>query len=267
MKLILEKNWWWIYSLVSGLAMVFYLLSWTHLEVDPATSKIPVEIIVMGALSSALFYMILRWPKEYRKSPYRFATLYGAILSAGAYVIQCQSISVLSSNFWPWMLLLSAIAVAMLYAPGALIRQLHGGIRNFYLAKTLAVAWCWTIWALLPLMFLGATHLQTYLGVSFLFIAGMVIITDVLDGSDRNLFLGRKWMWISTIVGLLALGEIIIHLQFIHKIEPFGLILSAIPALIVAQTRHKLLAAFLVDCGLVFWCVFLTWSQWSNTLP
>jgi len=267
MKLTLEKNWWWIYSLVSGLAMVFYLLSWSHIEVDPATSKIPVEIIVMGALSSALFYMILRWPKDYRKSPYRFATLYGAILCAGAYVIQCQSISVLSSNLWPWMLLLSAIAVAMLYAPGALIRQLHGGIRNFYLAKTFAVAWCWTIWALLPLMFLGAAHLQTYLGVSFLFIAGMVIITDVLDGSDRNHFLGRRWMWISTILGLMIVAEGIIQFQLNHKIEPFGLILSAIPALIFAQTRYKLLAAFLVDCGLVFWYVFLAWSQWTNTLP
>ncbi len=267
MKFALEKNWWWIYSIVSGLAMVFYLLSWSNIGVFSPAPSIPAEIIVMGALSSALFYMILRWPKDYRKSPYRFATLYGAILCAGAYIVKCQSISLLASNFWPWISLLSAIVVAMMYAPGALIRQFHGGIRNFYLAKTMAVAWCWTIWALLPLMFLGVAHLETYLGVSFLFISGMVIITDVLDGSDRNLFLGRRWMWITTILALMILAEVLVQIQLSAKIEPFGLILSASPALLMAQTRYKLLAAFLVDCGLFFWYVFLAWSHWTNTLP
>lgn len=264
----IRRNWWWLYSVVSGLAMVFYLSAWVTLERNLGEVKqIPLEIIAMGALSSALFYMILRWPKQHRKSPYRFATLYGAMLSAGAYVVQCHNIQTNGVGVWPWVALIMAMLMAVVYAPGALNQQWDGGLRKFYLAKTIAVAWCWSVWALLPLLFLNTPNIGSLFLISFLLIAGMVIITDTLDGSERNAFLSRRKNWMTTVLLLILLSESVLHFTFGHHLLPFGLIMAAFPAMVMSQTRYRLLAAFLVDFGLVMWYMFLTWNSFVQTLP
>ena len=264
----IKRNWWWLYSLISGIAMVFYLSAWVTLErAMGAVKPIPMEIIAMGALSSALFYMILRWPKEHRKSPYRFAALYGALLSSGAYVIQCQQFSSSNNNAIAWLLILSACAIAAMYAPGAILKQMQGGIRKYYLAKTCAVAWCWSVWALLPLLFLNTPQIAHLFGISFLFISGMVIITDALDGHERQLFFARRLQWLTVVMGLIFSAEVILHIAFKHHVISFGLVLSALPALVFSQTRYRLLAAFLVDGGLMIWYVFLSWNAVLQTLP
>ncbi|MEN9947735.1 MAG: hypothetical protein RL106_558 [Bacteroidota bacterium] len=264
----IRKNWWWIYSLVSGVAMVFYLSAWATLcRTIGDLKQIPFEIIAMGALSSALFYMILRWPKQHRSSPYRFATLYGAILSAGAYVVQCHQIRSIEFSIWPWVLLVFALILAMIYAPGSLVKKWDGGIRKFYLAKTFAVAWCWTVWALLPLLFIQAPKIEVLFLISFLLIAGMVIITDALDSEERTPFLAKKYNWISVVLLLIIFSEAMLKYGFGHHIMPFGLLLSAIPAIVFSQTKFRLLAAFLVDFGLVMWYMFLNWNAFVQTLP
>lgn len=248
--------------------MVFYLSAWVALERALGVVKqIPIEVIAMGALSSALFYMILRWPKEHRKSPYRFTALYGALLSSGAYVIQCHQFSSTNSNSFAWLLIFSAGLIAAMYAPGAILKQMQGGIRKYYLGKTFAVAWCWSVWALLPLLFLNTPHTTSLFAISFLFVSGMVIITDALDGNERNPFFNRRSRWMPAVLGLILLAEIILHFVFKHHVISFGLIFSALPALVFSQTRYRLLAAFLVDGGLMLWYMFLTWNAVVQTLP
>ncbi len=264
----IRKNWWWIYSVVSGLAMVFYLSAWVTLgRTLGEIQQIPFEIIAMGALSSALFYMILRWPKQQRSSPYRFATLYGAVLSAGAYIVQCHEIRSFDVGAWPWGLLIFALILAGVYAPGSLVKKWDGGIRKFYLAKTIAVAWCWTVWALLPLLFLNIPRMPILFVISFLFIAAMVIITDALDRVERSDFLAKRHKWITVVLLLVLFSEAILRLGFEYHVMPLGLLFSAIPAIVFSQTNFRLLAAFLVDFGLVIWYVFLTWNAFVQTLP
>ncbi len=265
---IIKKNWWWIYSVVSGIAMVFYLSAWVTLERTlNEVQQIPFEIIAMGALSSALFYMILRWPKQHRKSPYRFATLYGSILSSGAYIVQCHQIQSSTSGIFTWLALTIALVVALLYAPGTLIKKLDGGIRQNYLTKTFAVAWCWTVWALLPLIFIHAPHIEFLFSISFFFISALVIITDALDQGERNVFFARRYLWVSVVLFLILISEGLLRYGFGYHVIPLGLFASAIPAILLAQTSYRLLAAFLVDFGLVIWYVFLTWNAFTQTLP
>ncbi len=262
----IQRNWWWIYSLVSGVAMVFYMSAWMTAErmVNIFIGHIPKAIVAMAAISSALFYLILRWPKHQRKSPYRFATLYGFVLSAGAYIIQSSQLSS-SATFLalPIVMIVSAALMALVYYPKALLNKISWSSRDVYFVKTFSVAWCWSVWATLPMMFQEVHFFWSAFIVSFLFITALVMITDINENRGSQ---AVRRMWLG--VFLLALmAEVVIQLGFSAKISPGWIVLSVMIPFVVFWTKKKLLTAFSVDLSLVFFYWMVSINAWLNLLP
>jgi hypothetical protein len=262
----IQQNWWWIYSLVSGIAMVFYISAWMTAErmVNVFMGHIPTAILVMAAVSSALFYLVLRWPKGNRKSPYRFASMYGFLLSAGAYVIQSFQLSGATSvTFLPLAMIGSAAIIALVYYPKALLKQIEWSGRDFYVVKTFSVAWCWSVWATIPMMFQEVRFFWSAFAVSFLLICALVIITDINENRESH---SRRSMWMGVFL-LTLLAEVWIQVGFSAKISPGWMVLCVLIPTFVFWTKKKLLTALSVDLSLVFFYGMMSVNAWLNLLP
>ena len=262
----IQRNWWWIYSLVSGIAMVFYMSAWMTAErmVNIFMGHIPMPIVAMAAISSALFYLILRWPKHHRKSPYRFATLYGFVLSAAAYIIQSSQLNPQSAlSTLPIVMIVSAAVMALVYYPKALLKMITWSSRDVYFLKTFSVAWCWSVWATIPMMFQEVHFFWSAFLVSFLLISALVIITDINENRESQ---SNGSMWMSVFL-LALLAEVVIQLGFSAKISPGWSVLSVMIPFVVFWTKKKLLTALSVDLSLVFFYGMMSINAWLNLLP
>jgi hypothetical protein len=256
-----KKNWWWIYSLVSGVAMVFYISALLHLArlLNPELVKLSPQVIAMGAISSALFYCILRWPVQSKKSPYLFAAFYGLLLSGGAYVVQSFHYAQIPwqwSGVWTGLLMITIIA-GVFYSPQSWMTKWGFGLRRYYLVKPLVVAWCWTVWALMPLIFLQPLELFGMMLISLLFVFALVLITDIIDqNADQSTTktIVTQWGVTKTLVLIVVLSvfsEVLIWKVF-GGLLPSGCILlaSALP-LLSLTLRKKYLSSLLVDGALL----------------
>ncbi|MEN9332875.1 MAG: hypothetical protein RLY35_55 [Bacteroidota bacterium] len=262
----LQRNWWWIYSLVSGGAMVFYISAWMTAErmVNLVIGHLPMTIVSMAAVSSALFYLILRWPKDQRSSPYRFAALYGFVLSAGAYIVQSAQLrSTEQSLLLPTLMIASAAIVAFVYYPKAFLKRIQWSSRNIYFLKTFSVAWCWSVWATIPMMFIEVRFFWSAFIVSILLIAALVMITDINESRIKH-SLRARWMGVFL---LALLAEVMIQLGFSAKIGPGWMVLCVTIPFVVFWTKKKLLTALFVDLSLVFFYGMMSINAWLNLLP
>lgn len=262
----IQQNWWWIYSLVSGIAMVFYISAWMTAErmVNLFMGHIPTAILVMAAVSSALFYLVLRWPKGNRKSPYRFASMYGFLLSAAAYVIQSFQLNAVGSlGILPIVMIGSAAIIALVYYPKALLKQVEWSGRDVYFFKTFSVAWCWSVWAMIPMMFQEVQFFWSAFVVSFLLISALVMITDINDNREKASF-GSKWLGVFL---LALLAEVVIQVGFSAKINPGWILLCVMVPFLVFWTQKKLLTALSVDLSLVLFYGMMSVNAWLNLLP
>ena len=262
----IQRNWWWIYSLVSGIAMVFYMSAWMTAErmVNIFMGHIPMPIVAMAAISSALFYLILRWPKHQRKSPYRFASLYGFVLSAAAYIIQSAQLSPQSAfSALPIVMIVTAGLMALVYYPRALLKNIVWSSRDIYFFKTFSVAWCWSVWATMPMMFQEVHFFWSAFVVSFLLISALVIITDINENRESQ---SNRSMWMSVFF-LALLAEVVIQLGFSAKISPGWIALCVMIPFVVFWTKKKLLTALSVDLSLIFFYGMMSINAWLNLLP
>jgi hypothetical protein len=262
----IQRNWWWIYSLVSGIAMVFYMSAWMTAErmVNIFMGHIPMPIVAMAAISSALFYLILRWPKDQRKSPYRFATLYGFVLSAAAYIIQSAQLgSHTSISALPIFMIVSAAVMALVYYPKALLKMITWSSRDVYFIKTFSVAWCWSVWATIPMMFQAVHFFWSAFVVSLLLISALVMITDINENRESQ---SSRSMWLGVFL-LALLAEVVIQLGFSAKISPGWVLLCILIPFVVFWTKKKLLTALSVDVSLVLFYGMMSINAWLNLLP
>lgn len=246
--------------MVSGLAMVFYISALLHFVriFDPILQKLSPQIIAMGAISSALFYCIMRWPVDNRKSPYLFAAFYGLLLSGGAYVIQSFQYAQVAwqwNGMWLGLLLITLLAVVF-YSPQSLRERWGLGLRRYYLVKPMVVSWCWTIWALMPLIFIQPPFLLNLMLISFLFVFALVLLTDIIDVQidQHSKTMATQWGIAATmgfVVGCIVLSEFFMAYFFEGKV-PFGKLMmaSAMP-LASLFLRKKYLSSLLVDGALV----------------
>jgi hypothetical protein len=257
----IKKNWWWIYSLVSGVAMVFYISALLHIArlLNPELVKLSPQVIAMGAISSALFYCILRWPIQNKKSPYLFAVFYGLLLSGGAYVVQSFHYAQIPwqwNRAWTGLLLITLIA-GVLYSPQTWIAKWGFGLRRYYIVKPLVVAWCWTIWALMPLIFLQPAELAGLMLISLLFVFALVLMTDIIDkhaDQSTTKTIVTQWGVAKTVVLILLLSissEVLIW-KVLDGLLPAGRVVaaSALPLLSLIF-KKKYLSSLLVDSALV----------------
>jgi hypothetical protein len=257
---VLRKNWWWIYSVVSGVAMVFYLSAMLKIErlFNPFLALLPKSVIAMGAISSALFYTLMRWPATKRKSAYLFACFYGLLLSGGAYIIQCFQYTERSWE-WSWFqagILILTVLFVVFYSPSSFRLQWGKGLRKYYLLKPLIVAWCWTVWALMPLIFAETIHLVQMMIMSISLIFALVLITDIIDDQvDVEVkTMVSQWGRSLTIVVLLIiilLNEVFVASQLPDVMVP-GIMtgMVALPLLSLIMKKNYL-SALLVDAVLI----------------
>lgn len=262
----IQRNWWWIYSLVSGIAMVFYISAWMTAErmVNVFMGHIPAAILAMAAVSSALFYLVLRWPKGNRKSPYRFASMYGFLLSAAAYVIQSFQLSAQNAiSVLPFVMIGSGAIIALVYYPRALLKRIEWSGRDVYVVKTFSVAWCWSVWATIPMMFQEVRFFWSAFVVSFLLICALVIITDINEHRESH---SRRSMWMGVFL-LTLLAEVFIQVGFSAKISPGWMLLCVLIPSLVFWSRKKMLTALSVDLSLVFFYGMMSINSWLNLLP
>jgi hypothetical protein len=262
----LQRNWWWIYSLVSGVAMVFYISAWMTAErmVNIDMGHLSATIVAMAAISSALFYLILRWPKDQRKSPYRFAALYGFVLSAGAYLVQSAQLRSSEQQLvLPTLMITSAAIVALVYYPKAFLKRIQWSSRNIYFIKTFSVAWCWSVWATIPMMFIEVRFFWSSFFVSILLIAALVMVTDINENRESHSLRAR---WVSVFL-LALLAEIVVQLGFSAKISPGWIVLCVSIPFLIFWTRKRLLTALFVDLSLVFFYGMMSINAWLNLLP
>jgi len=246
--------------------MVFYISAWMTAErmVNLFFGHVQVTILTMAAISSALFYLVLRWPKNQRKSPYRFAAMYGFFLSAGAYVVQSYQLGTHRTlTILPIVMIGLAAVVALLYYPKALVKQIKWSGRDIYIVKTMSVAWCWSVWATIPMMFQEVGFFWSAFVVSFLLISALVLITDINESREQS---SIKSMWLS--VFLLALtAEVVVQLGFNAKISPGWILSSVLIPFVVFWSNKRLLTALSVDLSLVLFYGMMSVNAWLNLLP
>ncbi len=240
--------------------MVFYLSAMLKIErlFNPFLALLPKPVIAMGAISSALFYTLMRWPANKRKSAYLFACFYGLLLSGGAYIIQCFQYT---ERRWEWSwFLLGILFITLLfvifYSPSSFRLPWGKGLRKYYLLKPLVVAWCWTVWALMPLIFVETLHLIQMMVMSISLIFALVLITDIIDDQvDVEVkTMVSQWGKVLTVVILLVivlLNEIFVAFQLPNVLAP-GIMtgMVAIP-LFSLLIKKNYLSALLVDGVLI----------------
>lgn len=241
--------------------MVFYLSTMLRIErtLNFALPLLPKPVIAMGAVSSALFYMVMRWPVTKKKSAYLFACFYGLLLSGGAYIIQCFQYA---HRIWEWSWFLAIVlgitlVFVLFYSPSSFKLKWGMGLRKYYLLKPLIVAWCWTVWALMPLIFVETVHLIPMMIMSIALIFALVLITDIIDDQtdhEVSTMVSRwgKGVTIFVLLVIIGMNEIFISFQLPNVIFP-GLMTTiiAIP-LISLLWKKNYLSALLVDFVLIF---------------
>ena len=257
---LIKKNWWWIYSVVSGIAMVFYISSLLQLVrfTDSSLPKLSPQVIAMGAIGSALFYCIMRWPIKQRKSAYFFATIYALMLTCGAYIIQCYQFAnrpLGEGNVFLGILLLTG-CLAVFYSPQSIRSHWWMGLRKYYVIKPFIVAWCWTVWAMMPLLFIQADHLWGMMVTSLLFVFALVLITDIVDVSHdiKSKTMVTQWGKSKTIVLIFILvvsAEITLNITFENLHIKGSMLLAAGLPLMSLWLRKKYLTSLLVDGALI----------------
>lgn len=240
--------------------MVFYISALLHFFriFEPGLQRLSPQIVAMGAISSALFYCIMRWPVENKKSPYLFASFYGLLLSGGAYVIQSFQFAQVTlhwNGFWVGLLLTTLLAVVF-YSPHSLRERWGLGLRRYYLVKPMVVSWCWTIWALMPLIFIQPSNLLKLMLISFLFVFSLVLMTEIIDVQvDENTkTMATMWGEVVTLICAilcLILSEILIGYFFESKIAFGKLMLAGLLPVFSLFFRRKYLSALLVDGALI----------------
>jgi hypothetical protein len=126
------------------------------------------------------------------------------------------------------------------------------GLRKYYLLKPLIVAWCWTVWALMPLIFVETVHLIPMMIMSIALIFALVLITDIIDDQtdhEVSTMVSRwgKSVTIFVLLVIIGMNEIFISFQLPNVIFP-GLMTTiiAIP-LISLLWKKNYLSALLVD--------------------
>lgn len=272
----LKKQWWWLYSLISGVAMAFFIsallvvMRGSRLEVPTVDAR----IWITGALSSAFFYLLLRWPNQHRKSAYRFSVLYMMVLTSLAYIIQCYQYGQRQGEYFTvhGLLIVSALMVGFAYSPSSFLPTNQVGLRNHYMTKSFAVAWSWSIWASMPLLFLKTYFIYQVLLIAFFMILSLVIITDIIDmGDDQSVS-----TWISRLGvkrGLLLvfffclLAEVGIHF-LVGGRWPYGLVMASVAVPVGSlKLNRPLLSSFLVDFALIIFFASVFWLEWTGSLP
>ncbi len=240
--------------------MVFYISALLHFfrVFDPTLQKLSPQIIAMGAMSSALFYCIMRWPVENKKSPYLFASFYGLLLSGGAYVIQSFQFAQATlhwNGLWLGLLFTTVLAV-IFYSPQSIRDRWGLGLRRYYLVKPMVVSWCWTIWALMPLIFIQPSTLLSLMLISFLFVFALVLLTDIIDVQEDEYTKTMATQWgvavtLCCATFCIILAEISAFYFFEGKVPLGRWIIAGLLPISSLFFRKKYISALLVDGALI----------------